>query len=164
MGFEKARTGFVSRLLGHGCGSPCRSAADNAENQARTCFLGPFCDIRFCMMFLVRGLPGLFCSGAGFYPPRIDHDRRIRFPDTLTCHFFQLLFSALDVCALAVGMIEFCRPARLISAVDLFALSQSGAATAMFTAVAVAAVAGAADEKYHAAFRTPAHSVTYLDV
>jgi hypothetical protein len=105
-----------------------------------------------------------FLLRAGFHPPRIDHDRRIRFLDTLTCHFFKSLFSALDVCALAVGMIEFCRPARLESTVACFALSQSGAVTAVFAAVAVTAIAGTANVKYDAAFRTPARSVAYLDV
>jgi hypothetical protein len=105
-----------------------------------------------------------FLLRAGFYPLRIDHDRCLCFLDTLTCHFFKLLFSALDVCALAVGMIKFYRPACLVPAIGLFALSQSGAVTAVFAAVALAAVAGTANEEYDATFRTPTYSVAYLDV
>jgi hypothetical protein len=114
--------------------------------------------------FLLCGLPGLWCNDAGFNTPRIDRDRGMRFLATLTCHFFQLLFSALDVCALAVGMIKSCNPAHLVSAVGLSTLSQSGAAAAVFAAVALAAIAGAADMKYDAAFRTATHSVANLYV
>jgi hypothetical protein len=116
------------------------------------------------MIFLLHGLPGLFGSATGLDPPRIDHARCLCFLDTLTCHFFQWLFSTLKICALAVGMIKFRCTARLISAVDFFALKQSSTATAGCATVAMASVAGAADEKYDAAFRTPAYSVAYFYV
>jgi hypothetical protein len=84
--------------------------------------------------FLLHRSLGLSRCDTGFYSPRIDRDRRIRFLATLTCHFFHLLFLELDVCALAVGMIESGRTARLVFSVGPFALNQSGAATAGFTA------------------------------
>jgi hypothetical protein len=109
-------------------------------------------------------LPGLFRCNAGIYQRRIDHDRSVGFLDTLTCHYFELPFLPFDVFALAVDVIELCCTARLIFAVGLAALGQSGAAATVIAAVALAAIAGAADIKYEAAFRTSTHSRAYLDV
>ena len=61
-------------------------------------------------------------------------------------------------------MIEPCRAARLVFAVGFAALSQSGTAAAVFAAIALAAIAGAADIKYDPAFRTATLSSAYLDI
>ena len=108
-------------------------------------------------------LPGLFRCNAGIYQRRIDRDRSAGFLATLTCHFFELPFLAFDVFALAVGVIEPCCTVRLVFAVGLATLGQSGTATAVFAAVALATIARAADIKYDAAFRTSTHSLAYID-
>jgi hypothetical protein len=108
-------------------------------------------------------LPGLFRYDAGIYQRRIDRDRSAGFFSTLTCHFFELPFLSFDIFALAAGVIESCCTACLVFAVGLAALGQSRTVTAVFAAVALAAIARAADIKYEAALRTSAHSQAYLD-
>jgi len=61
-------------------------------------------------------------------------------------------------------MIEPCRAARLVFAVGLAALCQPGTAAAVFAAIALAAIAGAADIKYNPAFRTSTLSLANLDI
>jgi hypothetical protein len=109
-------------------------------------------------------LPGLFRCDAGIYQRRIDRDRSAGFLATLTCHFFELAFLPFDVFALAVGVIAPCCTARLVFAVSLAALGQSGTATAVFAAVALAVIARAADIKYEPAFGLSTYSRPYLDV
>jgi hypothetical protein len=53
--------------------------------------------------------------------------------------------------------------ARLVFAVGFSALGQPRPMAAVFAAVALTAVAGTADIKHDAAFRAPAHSLSYLD-
>jgi hypothetical protein len=108
-------------------------------------------------------LPGLFRYDVGIYQRRIDRDRSACFLSTLTCHFFELLFLSFDVFALAVGVIEPCCTVRLVFAVGFAALGQTGTKVAVFAAVALAAIARAADIKYDAAFRTSTHSLAYLN-
>jgi hypothetical protein len=116
------------------------------------------------MGLVLRRPPGVSRCNAGFYQPRIDRDRSAGFFATLTCHFFELPLPAFDICALAIGMIAPCRTARLVFAGGLYALGQSGTAAAVVTAVALSAIAGTADIKHAAAFRTLAPSVAYLYV
>jgi hypothetical protein len=113
---------------------------------------------------LVCLLPGLFRFDAGIYQRRIDRDRSAGFLATLTCHFFELPFLSFDVFALAVGMIEPCCTVCLVFAVSLTSLGQSGTVPTVFAAVALAAIARAADIKYDAAFRTSTRSPAYIDV
>jgi hypothetical protein len=72
--------------------------------------------------FLLYRLSGFSRCDNGLYQPRIDRDRSICFLATLTCHFFHLLFPALNVGSLAIGVIEPCRAARLAFAVGFAAL------------------------------------------
>ena len=81
----------------------------------------------------------------------------------MTCHFFKLTLS-LAVSSLAIGVIELRCKARLVFAVGLAALLQPRLMTAALAAVALAAIAGAADIKDDAAFWTSTHSLAYLDV
>jgi len=78
----------------------------------------------------------------------------------LTCHYFQL---ALAVCSLAIGMIELRFMARLVFSVGLAALRQSCLMTAVFAAVTLPAITGAADVKGDTASWTSTHSLAYLD-
>jgi hypothetical protein len=78
----------------------------------------------------------------------------------LTCHYFQL---ALAVSSLARGMIELRFKARLVFSVGLAALRQSCLMTAVFAAVTLTAITGAADIKDDTASRTSTHSLAYLD-
>jgi hypothetical protein len=70
----------------------------------------------------------------------------------LSCHFFE--FPALNVGALAVCMIEFCRHALLINPIALAFLSKPLMASALLAAISMSSITGAADIKQFAASRT----------
>ncbi len=81
---------------------------------------------------------------------------------TLTCHFFRFQPAVFYVCALAIGVVQPCCKARLVFAIGLAALGQSCLMAAVFAAVALATITGAADIKHDAAFRLPTNSPVYL--
>jgi hypothetical protein len=97
----------------------------------------------------------------GTLPHRNHAGRAIAPVATLTCHFFELL--ALDIRALAVRMIEFCRQALLIDLVGLASLPQAPLAAAFLAAVVLTPVTITADKKDSAASRTSASPLAKLD-
>jgi hypothetical protein len=115
------------------------------------------------MSSLSRQLIRAFRRVAGAYQSRFDRGRRSRRFATLTCHFFQIQLPAPAISSLALGMIELRRKTRLVFAVSFAALPQSRLMTAVFAAVALAAITRAAEIKDDAAFWTSAHSLAYLD-
>jgi hypothetical protein len=93
---------------------------------------------------------------------RDDRDRGVGCLATLTCHFFGFQRAAFYVCALAIGVVQPCCKARLVFAIGLAALGQSCLMAAVFAAVALATITGAADIKHDAAFQLPTNSLAYL--
>jgi hypothetical protein len=78
----------------------------------------------------------------------------------LTCHF---LILAVDIGSLTSSVIELGFTALLVFAVSLAALFQPRLITMFIAAVALAAIARAADAKNPAAFMKSTHSPAYLD-
>ena len=81
----------------------------------------------------------------------------------MTCHFLRFQPLALDVCSLAIGVIELRCTARLVFPVGFAALRQPRAMTTDVIVVALAAITGAADIKHDAAFWTSTYSPADLD-
>jgi len=104
-----------------------------------------------------------FHYDGGAYWSRVDRDRGGSGFATLTCHFFRFAPLALRVSALAIGMIELCRPARLVVPVGPAALRQSRPMAAEIVVVELAAITGAADIENDAASWTSACSLADLD-
>jgi hypothetical protein len=79
----------------------------------------------------------------------------------LTWHFFQFQLLPLAVSSLALGMIELRCKVRLVFAVGLAALLQPRLMMAVFAAVALTTITGAAEIKVDAASWTSTHSQAY---
>ena len=105
----------------------------------------------------------LGCDHAGRCRSRVDRDRETGRRATLTCHFLSLHPAALAVGSLAIGVIEFRRRARQVSAVGLAALRQARLTVAVGATVALAAITGAAEIEDGTASRTSTHSLADLD-
>jgi len=106
---------------------------------------------------------GLFRHDAGADQSRVDRDRGAGGCATLTCHFFRSQPLALDVCPLAIRVIELRRAAPLVFPVGFAALRQPRPITADGVVVALAAITRAADIKHDAAFWTSTGSRADLD-
>ena len=136
-----------------------RSAADNAGNQTRTCFLSHRKRYRFrveCLWLRLFRYDADHQAGD-------DADRGADGSSTLTCYFFRFRFLALAEGLLTSAAVQLYRKAPLVGAVGLAALLQACPMTTGIVVVALTTITGAADVENFAAFWTSTYSLPYFE-
>lgn len=88
--------------------------------------------------------------------------RELRRSATLTCHFLSSELSALDICALTIGMVQFRGQCLLVGAVRLTTLLEPCAIAAATAAITLAAITAPANIEQRTAARTPANLLAKL--